>query len=171
MRKGRPNYRLVKIHRNYSVEQVAGLFHVHKNTVRMWKKTGLNPIDLRRPALFHGAELAEFIRQRRQSRKRPCAPGEMFCVRCRAPRKPAGNIADYIPLTVTYGNLEGICAECNTMMYRRASLARLTQFRGELEITFTEPGRRVTELDVPTVDSDLEGGAKQWVDTTPKTNE
>jgi hypothetical protein len=31
-----PNYRLVKIHRNYTVEEIARLLKVHKNTVRGW---------------------------------------------------------------------------------------------------------------------------------------
>jgi Homeodomain-like domain len=38
-----PNPRLVKIHRNYSVEDIARLFGIHKNTVRNWLKQGLRP--------------------------------------------------------------------------------------------------------------------------------
>jgi len=30
-----PNPRLVKVHRNYLVEEIARLFRVHKNTVRL----------------------------------------------------------------------------------------------------------------------------------------
>jgi transposase len=37
----RPNPNLAKIHRNYTVEEVANLFSVHKNTVRLWVKDGL----------------------------------------------------------------------------------------------------------------------------------
>ena len=36
-----PNPRLAKIHRSYSVEEIARLFRVHKNTVRAWLRQGL----------------------------------------------------------------------------------------------------------------------------------
>ena len=36
-----PNYRLVKIHRNYTVEEAARMFGIHKNTVRAWIEAGL----------------------------------------------------------------------------------------------------------------------------------
>jgi hypothetical protein len=40
----RPNARLAKIHRSYSVEEMARLFNVHKNTVRNWVEQGLAAI-------------------------------------------------------------------------------------------------------------------------------
>ena len=42
----RPNPNLAKIHRNYTVEEVADLFSVHKNTVRLWVKNGLATNDV-----------------------------------------------------------------------------------------------------------------------------
>lgn len=138
MRKRHPNYRLVKIHRNYTVEDIAGLFGAHKNTVRQWIKAGLEPLDRRRPLLVHGSDLSAFLRDRKQEKKRPCQPGEFYCLRCRVPRPPAGDMADYLPITERLGNLEGICPDCGAMIYRRASLAKLAQIRGKLDITFRE---------------------------------
>jgi excisionase family DNA binding protein len=134
----RPNHRLVKIHRSYAVEEIAQRLEVHKNTVRAWMRAGLNAIDDRRPMLISGAELFEFLKEKRQQKKRPCQPGEMFCVRCRAAKKAAGNMADYIPITEAFGNLEGICPDCGGMIFRRASLAKLEQIRGQLDIQFRE---------------------------------
>ena len=45
MAKRHPNYRLVKIHRSYTVEEAAGSLGVHKNTVREWVKVGLPTSD------------------------------------------------------------------------------------------------------------------------------
>ncbi len=138
MSKRHPNPRLAKIHRNYTVEDVAAVFGVHRNTVREWVKRGLPTSDDRRPMLILGADLVAFLRARRVKNKRTCQPGEMYCVRCRAPRAPAGDMADYLPVTATLGNLIAICSACEAMMYRRVSLAKLQQVRGNLDITLLQ---------------------------------
>jgi len=104
-----PNPRLVKIHRCYAVEEIAKLFNKHKNTVRAWIKQGLQPIDGRRPTLVHGLELATFLESRRAAGKRPCPPNHMYCLKCRVPKRPAADMADYLPITETSGNLRGLC--------------------------------------------------------------
>ena len=158
MRKRRPNYRLVKIHRSYTVEEVAHLFGTHKNTVRAWVKAGLPTCDDKRPSLILGRELAGFLKVRQTKNKRPCQPGEIYCVRCRAPKRPAGEMAEYLPITATLGNLTGICPDCEGMIFRRASLAKLAQIRAKLEITFAEAQRQVSESIQPTVNSDFKQG-------------
>ena len=52
MGKRHPNHRHVKIHRSYTVEEIAGLFGIHKNTVRRWVKAGLPTSDDKRPMLI-----------------------------------------------------------------------------------------------------------------------
>lgn len=96
-----PNPRLAKIHRNYTVEEVAGVFSVHRNTVREGLKRGLPTSDDRRPILILGADLVVFLRAWRMKNKRTCQPGELYCFRCRAPKSAAGDMADYRPMTAT----------------------------------------------------------------------
>lgn len=155
MRKRHPNHRLVKIHRNYKVEEVARLFGVHKNTVRAWLRDELPSCDTKRPTLILGCDLAAYLQARRIKNKRPCQPGEIYCVRCRAPKRPAGEMAEYQPITGTLGNLIGICPDCDGMIYRRASRAKLPEIRGKLEVTITEARRRVNDSDGPSVNSDF----------------
>ena len=145
MSKRHPNPRLAKIHRNYSVEEIAALFGVHRNTVREWVKRGLPTNDNRRPMLILGRDLVDFLRARRAKNKRTCPPGELYCFRCRAPKAAAGDMADYQPLTETQGNLIAICADCETIMYRRVSLAKLEQVRGNLDITMPQALRHINE--------------------------
>ena len=154
-RKRHPNPRLAKIHRNYTVEEVAALFGTHRNTVRQWVKQGLPTTDDRRPMLILGADLVAFLQARRAKNKRNCQPGEMYCVRCRVPRAPGGDMADYLPDTATLGNLIGICSVCDAMMYRRTSLARIEQVRGKLVITLPQALPHIGESDDPSVNSDL----------------
>ena len=155
MRKGRPNHRLVKIHRSYTVEEIARLFGTHKSTVRAWVKAGLSVCDSKRPTLILGCELAAYLKARRTKNKRPCQPGEIYCVRCRAPKHPAGDMAEYQPITATLGNLMGICPDCEGMIFRRASMSKLVQIQGKLEVTFVEARRQVSESGSPTVNSDF----------------
>src|SRR5690348_16365926 len=134
----RPNHRLVKIHRNYTVEEIARVLHVHKNTVWSWVKHGLPTIDRQKPTLILGSILSRFLQDRRQRGRRRCAAGEIYCVKCRAPVQPAEDMADYLPMTATSGSLRGICPACATLIYRRVSWARLDQIRGRLEITIPQ---------------------------------
>ena len=155
MRKRHPNPRLAKIHRNYTVDEVAHLFGVHRNTVREWVKRGLPTNDGKRPMLILGRDLVAFLTARRAKNKRTCQPGEIYCVRCRAPRAPAGDMVDYVPATATLGNLVAICSTCEAMMYRRVSLAKLEHVRGILDITMPQALEHIGESAQPTVNSDL----------------
>ena len=155
MRKRHPNYRLVKIHRSYTVEEVAGLFGTHKHTVRRWIKSGLPTSDSKRPLLILGRELSGFLQKRRTKNKRPCGPGEIYCVRCRLPKRPAGEMAEFMSITSTLGNLAGICPDCDTMIHRRVSLPKLSLIRGTLNITFAEAHEQVSKCNKATVNSDF----------------
>ena len=149
-----PNWRLVKTHRSYKTEELSRLFGLHKNTVRAWLKQGLTPIDNRRPALFHGATVAAFLRTRREKAKRPCAPGQLYCLRCRAPKDPAGDMADYVPITETRGNLRGLCPACEGWIHRGVRKADLPAIQGKLVVTITAAPSRIIETAAPTVNCD-----------------
>lgn len=155
MRKRHPNYKLIKMHRSYTVEEIANRFSIHKNTVRRWIKDGLTCIDDKRPMLVLGQVLVEFLQARRVKNKQTCESGELYCVRCRAPRSPAGNMADYNPVTEKFGNLVAICPDCGTMMNRHVSIARIAEFRGKMDIGFPEALERIVERAKPSVNSDL----------------
>jgi hypothetical protein len=156
MPKRRPNPRLAKIHRSYTVEEIGRLYDIHKNTVREWIKAGLPTCDSKRPMLILGRELEAFLQARRMKNKRRCQAGEIYCVRCRAPRVPAGDMADYQPITGSLGNLIGICPDCELMIYRRVNLAKLEQVRGKMNVTFSEAQGQVSETNEPIVNRDLE---------------
>ncbi|MBU1191860.1 MAG: helix-turn-helix domain-containing protein [Gammaproteobacteria bacterium] len=163
-----PNYRLAKIHRNYTVEDVATLYGVHRNTVREWIKRGLPTIDSKRPMLILGRDLAAFLQARRTKNKRPCQPGEIYCVRCRAPRNPAGGMVDYLSRTASLGSLVGICPCCESMMYRHVNSAKLEQIRGQLDITMPQALSHINESTHPSVNSDLKQEYSTHANAQPK---
>lgn len=141
----KPNPRLAKVHRNYTVDEIARLYDVHRNTVRAWIKRGLRTVDDRRPLLVLGRDLADFLHRRRTDRKRPCAIGQFYCMRCRTPRFPAGMAVAYLPLTPTQGNLSGHCSTCSARLFRRISLARLPQMQSILQVARPQGEEHIDE--------------------------
>ena len=152
----RLNPRRVKVHRTYTVEEAARLFRVHKNTVRDWLKVGLPKVDGRRPTLILGRQLASFIHSRRERRRQRCRAAELYCFRCRAPKRPAAGTAEYLPLTTGSGNLRARCADCGTRMYRRVSFHKLSVVAGDLQVMLPEAQQRIVEGLEPSVNCDLE---------------
>lgn len=168
MRRRHPNHRLVKIHRNYSVEEAATVLGVHRNTVREWIRRGLPTIDRTRPLLVHGHDLRVFLLARRMKNKRTCQPGEIYCVRCRAPKTPAGDMAEYQAGIASIGNLVGICPTCECMIYRRINLAKLEQVRGSLDITIPETSTRLDESAQLSVNGEFRREPTNHADAQPE---
>jgi hypothetical protein len=153
-----PNSRLAKIHRCYSVEETALFFRIHKNTVRIWIKQGLSPIDGQRPTMIRGDEIRRFLGERRVRAKRPCGPGRIYCLPCRAPKVPAGNMAECVAAGDTNGTLQGICPDCDRMIYRKVNPQKLAAVRGDLDISVTQAGLRIEETTKPNVNCDSTEG-------------
>jgi hypothetical protein len=145
----RLNPGLVKIHWSYSIDEAARTLAVHKNTVANWLKNGLDQIDDQRPILIQGRVLRTFLQERRRSQKRRCAVGEMYCLKCRAPKTPLDRQAIYIPLTSSGGNLRGRCPDCKSIICRRISLARIDEFHAVLIITDRQAKPRINDRSIP----------------------
>lgn len=129
-----PNHRRVKIHRTYSVEEVADVLDVHKNTVRQWLRQGLETIDSRRPLLVSGETLKGFLAKRRHDRKQPCRPGEIYCFGCKQPRRPTGDTVYFNRAPGNRDSLIGECPTCHTRLHRRTSAATLSTAAGTLTV-------------------------------------
>lgn len=152
----RVNPRAVKLHRSYSVSELAACFGVHKNTVRQWQRDGLEPVDGGRPVLFQGATVQAFLTARNASRKRPCLPGTLYCFRCRAPRQPALGMVDYLSINAKCGNVRAICATCETVMHRRAPRAALASILPGCDVHYQEALPRLRGSPLPSLNCDLE---------------
>lgn len=168
MKRRRLNPRRAKIHVNYDVAELAKLLGVCRGTVRDWIKRGMRPMaDGRRPALFLGDEVQRFLVSARKARKHPTPSGQIRCFKCRLPRTPAGNEADYRPRNATCGNLEGICPICTTMMYRAVALANLDRASGQLKVRILDGHLRIRTRPAPSLNPDSEDHVGSHEKTLP----
>ena len=152
--------RRIKIHRSYEVADLAACCGVHKNTVRHWQRAGLNPLDDKRPAMFHGAAVRAFLSSRKASRRSPCPPGTLYCFRCRAPRPPAPGPVDFVTINPLSGNIRASCATCGTQMHRRARKAALAAILPGRTVQFAEGQPRLKGRPSPPLNCDLERHAQ-----------
>jgi hypothetical protein len=135
----RHNTRRAKSHFSYTINEAAMLYGVERQTVRNWLSKGLVPNDSGRPVLIHGTALNRFHTARRDAAKTKCGPGELYCLGCKAPRRPAGSIAEYTPTMPTTGSMSAICPACDRIMIQRVGIIRLAQFKAELEVVIRPP--------------------------------
>lgn len=156
----RANPHRVKLHRSYSVPELAACLGVHKNTVRHWQRDGLKSIDASRPVLFQGADVRAFIAKRNASRKRPCPPGTLYCFRCRAPRPPALGMLDYVAVNAASGNLRALCDTCDGMMHRRIRLGDLHSRMPGMEVQIRQAAQRLRGSPPPSLNCDFERPVK-----------
>ena len=168
MGKRHPKYSLVKINRNYTVDDAARLLGVHKNTVRAWIKSGLSVLDERRPFLILGYVLKEFLKNRRVKNKRPCKPGQFYCFKCRAPQYPAGNMAEYHEVTDKFGDLIASCYDCGTTINQRVSLSKIGRICSKINISFPKALRHLIESNKPSVNSDFKKATQNHEKVQPR---
>ena len=143
MGKRKIDARRIKSHRNYTITEAAQLLGVHKNTISSWLREGLPHIRTPRPILILGHALKHFLNERREKARKPCPSGHLFCLKCRAPRRPAAHMLDYEPITPTSGNLKGICEACETFIYRRVALAKIGSIAPDCHVSFPQGQRRL----------------------------
>jgi hypothetical protein len=148
------NVRRIRRTLSYDYQGVAELFHLHINGIRRWVKAGLPTIDDRRPHRIHGSDLIAFLAKRQGNRKRKCLPDEMYCCRCRAPRRPMlGQVSLERPNSRQI-MIRGRCELCGTRMNRGGAVSRLSEI--ERLFTVTMAPARLDESSSPTVNDHFE---------------
>ena len=152
----RHNGRSVKIHRSYTVPELAKVLGVAKITISRWIDDGLPVIERKRPLLIHGSDVRAFL-QARRPRKQPCRPGQFYCLRCRVPKRPAFGEAEFRPATTKTGMLEGLCSDCGSMVYRVARTASLAATVGDLVVTHRPARERIIDSLSPSPNVQFKG--------------
>jgi excisionase family DNA binding protein len=149
------NRQRVKIHRDYTVDEVARMLGRGKPSVRRWIKDGKLPaITDQKPWLIIGRDLDDFLKAER-AKGQKCQPDECYCVKCRKPQKPACAMVEFIPLTPTGGNLRALCPVCETFMHKRISNAALEGLSAILDVSRAQGPPHLIDRDNPSLNVNL----------------
>lgn len=129
IKKRRYNTRRIHLTTSYSALEVAELYGLHKGSVLNWIKQGLKIIDQHKPYLIRGSDLFDFLNKRQKQRKVNCQLNELYCFKCRAPRKPISESVQITKRNNCRLKIEGRCHTCNTKMFRDGALSKIEEIR------------------------------------------
>jgi DNA-binding XRE family transcriptional regulator len=131
----RVSARRVKRNSQYTYESAADLLGVSAQTLRLWRRSGLQVLDSQKPHLILGFALKDFLSKRLNKPDRHLARDQFLCMACSAPKRAFGGIADYRPYTPTRGRLEVLCETCQGLCGKFASPALCAELAPFLTIT------------------------------------
>lgn len=121
------DWRRIRIHRSYTIDEAAGLLDVVEGTIYRWRHQGLNVISNSRPILIDGHVLRDFVRRRRDRYKRPTGPGRFYCLRCQEARAPADNRVSLVRVGTNRTFAKGRCEKCGLEVQKAVR-------RGDIEL-------------------------------------
>jgi len=125
----RPDFRRIRLSRCYSVPEAATLLGVSAGTVRTWIRQGLPVLGNGKPILIPGDGLKSWLKARWTARKHHCQPDELYCCRCRCPRKAKLRSAEVIPMNAKTVAIRALCGSCGARMNKAGSLALLANIK------------------------------------------
>ena len=149
----------IKKDRAYTIREAALQLGVHRRTVGRWLTMGLRCCRECRPILILGCDLNDFLHQQRAQKRQKCNQGQLYCVACRMPKDPAGGMVDVIRTSTHAGLLRAICPDCDGLMHRGISVAKLEEVAKGIEMAAARAQRRLEDRSPALVDVTFGRGA------------
>lgn len=139
----------IKTHWVYNTSEAATALKVHRRTILRWiNENQLNACKGGNSWLIRGADLKSFLEKRRTAAKHKLGVGEFYCLRCKAPRRPAADIADFQKIDDHTGRLTALCGCCEGVMNRILRSSDLPAIGKVCEVTVQrDDPRLVSETD------------------------
>ena len=140
-------------HRSYSRAELAATFDVSLGTISSWMSKGLRTIDGKRPYVFSGGAVREFLEQHNKPYQ-PTGPGEIYCVACKRIIEPNGCVVNFVSTSPTDGNFVGTCPHCFHGVRQRVRKSEIARKAGKLKVRFEDAATPVGgERSSPRTDS------------------
>ena len=122
---------------------------VHKNTVRAWLKSGLEPVDDRRPTLILGRTLSSLPACPAQARQATLPVRPALLPALSGPQDTSASPGRLCANHGEAGDLRGTCSDCGAHMYRRVAWHKLAVSAGELDVTLPQAQQRIVDTAAP----------------------
>jgi len=130
----RANPMAVKAALTYDINEAARALGVTPPTIRNWIKDGLPVMASCKPYLILGAAIRDYLRTKRETKKRPLAPDQLYCLSCGAPRRPENNAVTGRQIAPNTTLLKGVCESCSGTCTRMISKQDITKFADIFQI-------------------------------------
>lgn len=78
-----------------------------------------------RPTLILGSDAKEFLADSKAKTIRPLAPDELYCLSCKAPRKPFARLVQLDHALGKPARITGFCEACETVCSRVVGTAQI----------------------------------------------
>lgn len=135
----RPNPRAVKAALTYTISEAADALDVSVGTVRRWARSGLPMMTDARPFLIIGADLRAYVEAQRGSGKSRLKPDELYCLTCKAGRRPAFMEVEITPNSPKTVRVFGLCEVCLGACNRFVSRARMPEIARNFTVSIKGP--------------------------------
>lgn len=119
---------------SYSPSEISSVLGAHKNTIHHWLKEGLSKLDNQKPYLIHGRDLHTFLQQRKQNRHKKCQPNEIYCLKCKQPRKVWENVVDLIVYNDKQLMIQGLCAICAHKVNKLGTTKQIDNYKKQFVV-------------------------------------
>ena len=124
----RVKYNRVKSAYYYTTKELSELLRIHRRTIENWSKVGLKKIDQdTRPILYSGAEVKDFLRNRRKNKKITLSQNEFYCPRCHIAVESYRSQIEFVHTGRILGSgreqviVKGVCKKCKANVVRFSS--------------------------------------------------
>jgi len=134
----RANPMAVKAALSYDINEAARALGVTPATIHNWIKDGLPVMAARKPYLILGTSIRDYLRTKREGKKRPLGQDQLYCTTCRAPRKPVNRAVTSQQIAPRTTLLKGVCESCGGTCTRMISTKDITRFAEIFQITKRE---------------------------------
>lgn len=137
----RADPRRIRADLSYDVPELARTLGVSVGTVRTWLKHGLPALTAKRPTLIIGSDAKEFLAHRKAQTKHPLAPDELFCLSCKAPRKPFAGLVQLDHAPGKPARITGFCGSCETVCSRVVGAAQIPNLSENFDLETNRAAR------------------------------
>ncbi|GGX73184.1 hypothetical protein GCM10011309_23980 [Litorimonas cladophorae] len=128
------DFHRVRSHRPYTIATLAALLGVDKRTVRRWiesDRLDVAIVEHSRPVILLGSKVKAWGTARQRAKKQPCAYGEIYCVRCKTPRRIKPDSFLIVQPNQSKLTVKGECCRCDLTLNRFGSPANRAALEAE----------------------------------------